>query len=303
MGHLDRWESRLDVWWGIWQVSVALLVIGTLFALWAYITVPSPGTAIAILGVAAALMSIRPTPMLSLEKAGWILILTLLLIAEFRSIHKSDLNNASQRQDQINRLVNLTASSEEISAKIDKFEPKSIPIIAPASMPAIGRTRPALVKSSKVSGVMPSVNPTRSAEDQHLIDQLNDMVAANKPWGLSKDELTSLSRAMSAFATPENRADLITATMNDSDSQKFANQLVAAFRAADWNLPGTGMSIALFSGPVESVHVVVASREANPPGLGPFIQILRSAGINPIGEIDPKENPGQFRIIVGGRPN
>jgi hypothetical protein len=302
-----KWEEDVERLWGRWQVSLVLGLISTAFAVWAAITVPSPGTAIALLGGVAALMSIRPAPMRPLEKAGWILILTVLLTTEIRSIRKTDRENADQRTEQIARLVNLTTSNKEISTKIDKFSPASTPVAAstPSAPTVTGGHHPmqTVPPTSNSPTETPPTNPNRSAEDQHLIDQLNGMVAANKPWGMTPDQLASLSRAMSAFSSPEDRGDFITAAMNDPDSQRFANQLVGVFRAAGWNLPGSGMSMALFSGPVDGVHIVISSKEAKPPGLGPFVQSLRAAGIEPVGEIDPEENPSRFRIIIGSRPH
>jgi hypothetical protein len=81
-----KWEEDVERLWGRWQVSLVLGLISTACAVWVAITVPSPGTAIALLGGVAALMSIRPAPMRPLEKGGWILILTVLLTTEIRSI-------------------------------------------------------------------------------------------------------------------------------------------------------------------------------------------------------------------------
>jgi hypothetical protein len=61
--------------------------------------------------------------------------------------------------------------------------------------------------------------------------------------------------------------------------------------------------MAMFNGPVNGVHIVVASRESNPPGLREFIQVMNNAGIPSIGEVDPKEPIDQFRIIVGSNPH
>jgi hypothetical protein len=123
-----------------------------------------------------------------------------------------------------------------------------------------------------------------------------------KPWGLTQEQLATLTRRMAPFSSAENRSGLIDASMSDPESIKFGFGLVSAFRAANWVLPGSGMTRSLFTGPVVGIIVVVHSREADPPGLRDFILTLKEAGIEVSGEIDDKLPSERFRIVVGSRP-
>jgi hypothetical protein len=134
--------------------------------------------------------------------------------------------------------------------------------------------------------------------------QLNDIksMLSQQHWGLNAEQLVALSRRMAPFAQLKERGDLITCVLGDPDSTRFATSLVAAFRSAGWNLPGSGFSQAVFSGNVEGIVIQVHSREDKALGLLEFVTTLREAGINPIGELNPNIPVGEFQIIVGRKP-
>ena len=107
---------------------------------------------------------------------------------------------------------------------------------------------------------------------------------------------------MSPFAQTDDRGDLITCVLGDPDSTKFAVHLVGAFRAAGWNLSGSGFNQAIFSGTPTGLIIKLHSQDSTPPGLQEFVMTLRESGIEPVGEIDTALPPDRFQIIVGGKP-
>jgi len=124
-----------------------------------------------------------------------------------------------------------------------------------------------------------------------------------KPWNLSADQLVLLSRRVAPFATKLERGDLITCVLGDRDSTRFAESLVAAFRAAGWVLGGSGYNQAVYSGLPTGIVVKLHSKESAPPALGEFVATLREAGIEPSGLIDASVPENEFQIIVGARPD
>lgn len=122
-------------------------------------------------------------------------------------------------------------------------------------------------------------------------------------WGLNDAQLELLRKRMAPFARPEDRSDLITCVLSDPESAKFAVSLVNTFRAAGWNLTGSGFYQAIFAGHVEGIIVKLHSREANPSGLTEFLSTIRQAGIEPFGEVDNNIPPERFQIIVGSKPH
>jgi hypothetical protein len=201
------------------------------------------------------------------------------------------------------QLTAINTGNKQISSKIDSFIPKNEPTRVITS----GSPIPTVVEVTKPKGSISkhasTTPPANNNEDQQVIDQLKGIIASQKPWGMTQDQLVTLSKAMSAYASQEDRGDLITAMMNDPDSQRFGNQLVGAFKASGWQLTGSGINLAIFSGTPKGIIVVVNSQQANPPGLQEFVGILKSAGIQVTGEVDTKEPSNKFRIIVGARPD
>ncbi|HXM98334.1 MAG TPA: hypothetical protein VN982_07665 [Candidatus Dormibacteraeota bacterium] len=96
------WEKRTVNLWNSTPVAVLLAVCGTIVAVWAAITGPSPGVSIGLLGAGAALMSLR-TEMRPLEKVAWIVIITILATTEIIAINKGDEANLRARKDQNDR--------------------------------------------------------------------------------------------------------------------------------------------------------------------------------------------------------
>lgn len=121
-------------------------------------------------------------------------------------------------------------------------------------------------------------------------------------WGLTADQLALLSRRVAPYASEKERGDLITCSLGDPNATRFAAGLVAAFRNGGWKLPGSGYNQAIFNNPVEGVWVKVNSRDDHVDALSEFVTTLREAGIEPKGEIDEQIPSGDFRIIVGAKP-
>jgi hypothetical protein len=141
------------------------------------------------------------------------------------------------------------------------------------------------------------------------IDDIKRLLGSQQ-WGLSADQLVTLSRRMAPFASLINewidssRGDLITSVLGNSDSYKFATGLIATLRSAGWNLPGNGMSVALFSGNPQGVIFVLHSRDdANLPVLNQFAATLKEAGVAYHGELRDDVPAGQFRIVIGSKPD
>ena len=90
--------------------------------------------------------------------------------------------------------------------------------------------------------------------------------------------------------------------MGDARSYKFATNLVRAFRAAGWNLPGEGFIQAIYPKPIEGIIIQVRSKDEIPAALQEFSSLLHESGIKPIGEIKDDLPNNTFRIIVGSMP-
>jgi hypothetical protein len=127
-------------------------------------------------------------------------------------------------------------------------------------------------------------------------------IIASPRWGLNEDHLRRLVNRMAPYAPSQDRGDLITCMLNDADSTRFALNLVAAFRSAGWTLGGSGYNQAVMMPPPTGIVVVLHSRESNPPGFLEFINTLREAGIEPIGNLDDHVPENNFKIIVGMKP-
>jgi len=122
------------------------------------------------------------------------------------------------------------------------------------------------------------------ATSDELRDGLNDLkkLIVGQRWGLNESALVSLSRRMEPFATERDRGDLITCILGDADGSRFAQTLVAAFRAAGWNLPGSGFNQAVYSGTPEGFIIKLHLKLAKPNGLPELLVSLREAGIEPV---------------------
>ena len=127
-------------------------------------------------------------------------------------------------------------------------------------------------------------------------------IIASPRWGLNEDHLRRLVNRMAPYAPSQDRGDLITCMLGDADSTRFALNLVAAFRSAGWTLGGSGYNQAIMMPPPTGIVVVLHSRESKPPGFLEFINTLREAGIEPIGNLDDHVPENNFKIIVGMKP-
>lgn len=134
---------------------------------------------------------------------------------------------------------------------------------------------------------------------------MNDLkkLIAREKWGIDNEHLAILSQRESKYASQRDRGDLITCILGDPDSTRFAQTLVAVFRAANWHLTGSGLNQAIFGGVVEGVIVKLHSKDSSPPGLAEFVITMRESGIEPKGEIDEKIPPEEFQIIIGRKPD
>ncbi len=149
----------------------------------------------------------------------------------------------------------------------------------------------------------PNISPREESleEISKRFDELGTLITG-QTWGLSAEQLITLSRRLQPYGSSKETKDLITCVFGDSDSQKFAINLVSAFRAAGWNLPGSGLNRAIFKYDLIGVIVVIHSEKSKAPGLKEFITTLREAGIEPTGTIDINIPDDNFKIIVGRKP-
>jgi hypothetical protein len=99
--------------WNSRAIAFGLLAACAALALWAIYTIPSPGTSVAILGGVAALMTTR-TDMRPLEKAGYIAVITILLVAEIAAIRKNDAEIQNDRLVQNRNYQTLRRQTQEL---------------------------------------------------------------------------------------------------------------------------------------------------------------------------------------------
>jgi len=123
---MQAWEEKTEETWKSWPTSAFLCGSGTLAAIWTWWTVPAPGVSIAILGLVAAVMSLRGE-MRPLEKAAWMLIISGLLVSEIQSI-RTDRRQADEQaksdrqiQDEAFRKV-LRKEDDQLQRTLQGFE-------------------------------------------------------------------------------------------------------------------------------------------------------------------------------------
>jgi hypothetical protein len=92
---MRKWEEKAERIWKSWPLAVVLCGGGIVAALWAWRTLPAPGISIAILGLVAAVMSLRGE-MRPVEKAAWMLIISTLLVAEIETIRSDRMHADNQ---------------------------------------------------------------------------------------------------------------------------------------------------------------------------------------------------------------
>ena len=146
---------------------------------------------------------------------------------------------------------------------------------------------------------------TEAVQQQQVQPTSQPSIVATAPpqdWGLTEEQLHTLSVRMSWYAPNKKRGDLITCLMTNPDSTKLAFQLAKSFKSAGWRLEGDGINYALFTRPVTGIIIKVRSAKSAPPGLPEFVESMSQAGIRPTGEINEKLPEDEFQIIVGARP-
>jgi hypothetical protein len=204
------------------------------------------------------------------------------------------------QKEQARLLESIKTTDQQILAFLppgSTQETREIPAVTPHKEATSGQPLAAVPKAK------PNTSPAGSDKEEPKI--LNDLksLIAGQHWGLDAGHLALLSQRVAKYGSPRDRGDLITCILGDPDSTKFATNLVGAFRAAGWNLTGSGYSQAVFSGIVKGVVVKLHSKDSNPPGLNEFVATLRESGIEPTGEIDSNVPPDVFRIIIGMKPS
>jgi len=196
------------------------------------------------------------------------------------------------RLDSIENTGKAIASDIKTFSKKESSETKivSIPPRKPNKQPE---------KQKKIEDQRDDLKDKESLKNiEKGISELKGLVAEQK-WGLSAEQLISLSRRISVLHKPEDTGDLITCVLGDPDSTKFAVNLVGAFEVAGWR---NSLSQAIFSGNPTGIIIKLNSQQSDPPGLREFVGILREAGIEPTGEVDSKVPSDHFKIIVGRKP-
>jgi hypothetical protein len=209
------------------------------------------------------------------------------------------------RQEHAKEMGQLPVAIAKELGKMDIFTARTQPVSVAGEVPPPKKngTAPVPVKPQISSPLVPS-GETEKLEDG--IKELKTLIVGQR-WGLNADQLVTFSRRMAPFAPTVNAwqggGDIITAVLGNPDSTKFAMNLVAALRSAGWNLPGSGYSQAIFSGNPTGVILQIHSQaDADTPALNQLIATLREDGIVPHGEILEGVPPGQFKILIGARP-
>jgi hypothetical protein len=132
---------------------------------------------------------------------------------------------------------------------------------------------------------------------------IGEIQTSIRPRRLSDQDKHVLAMALAPFKRNGDR--LITALMNDVESVTYAMDFMEAFRAAGWQFTGTGNgpNQAMFSGVPRGIIVIAQTRDDfNLPELQALGAALQQIGVRPSAETDPKMAPGEFRIVVGAKP-
>lgn len=180
----------------------------------------------------------------------------------------------------------------------------------------ISKAAPATRAAMAPAGSVPPSNreepTTGGVPSEEIVKGIADIkrLLGSQQWGLTAEQLVMLSRRMAPFATQVNSwvgspgEDLITSVLGNPDSNRFATSLIAALRSSGWNLPGSGMSLATFTGNPRGVIFILHSRDdADLPVLNQFAATLKEGGISYHGELRDDVPAGQFRLIIGSKPD
>lgn len=117
-GPVLRWWNSPRFGAPLWLASAGLLIF------W-HFQIPPPGYAIGAVGVVAGIMSVRDMKVLG--RIGWILLLVLLLVTEFRAIDKDRADSArefaAQRKEQDDKFQNvLGVQNKDFAATAQSLE-------------------------------------------------------------------------------------------------------------------------------------------------------------------------------------
>jgi hypothetical protein len=116
------------------------------------------------------------------------------------------------------------------------------------------------------------------------------------PRHLTEDTQRTLVATLSAKTGPTLKVS-ITCVMGDVEGNKYAHELLKVLKSAGW--PAEGVNQAVFTGPVEGLHIVVQSQ--NVPAAARLQHALVSVGIEAPGELRTGMPPDQIDVIVGAR--
>jgi hypothetical protein len=191
-------------------------------------------------------------------------------------------------------------SAADIVKEFQKSQTKELSR-SPGVPPVLPKLRPPIHDNRETNAVKDNSDSVNKG-----IQELKSLIVGQR-WGLSAEQLVVLSRMMAPYASVFNSwqggGDLITAILGNQDSTRFALNLVASLRSAGWNLPGSGFSQAIFTGNPVGLIVQIHSRDdANMPALNQLLAIVQEDKIQFHGEIADTVLAGQFRIIIGARP-
>lgn len=168
--------ASLEAWLKpYWEHSVTSWVLGLIAAITAICFLhrsPVPGVSIAVLGVVAAVMSIRTLS--TFEKFGWMLIVFALLYAEIRAIRvdrtEANKHALEDRQDQYSNFLTLSRQQQSLATNLGglqnslekQFANNTIPvqIIGKGGKPKQVAVPPAAASPSQAT--VPPSNPAPS---------------------------------------------------------------------------------------------------------------------------------------------
>jgi hypothetical protein len=110
---LEKTSKALAIW-NHWKTGAVLIVVTAAVATWLILRPQLPGIAVAVLALSAAIMSLRTDTNLR-ERAGWCIVLGLLLIAETIAIHK---DRAESDKAAANKQIELNTQFQGIASQI-----------------------------------------------------------------------------------------------------------------------------------------------------------------------------------------
>jgi hypothetical protein len=283
---------RIDVWIGI--ITFAMAVLGGIVSAhapsepkhkWVY------GIAFAVLGVLAILLTIKQSNETAESNAA--------LQRNIKSLR-------AEIQEDSKYITKLPSAADVVrefkNSEITELS-RSQGIPPPASV--AGRGTGLTTKTTVKKTLIPAQGDTADKVSKG-IEELKSLIVGQR-WGLTADQMVVLSQRMAPYATTFNAwrggGDLITAILGNPDSTRFAFSLVAALRTAGWNLPGSGFSQGVFSGnPVGFIVQIHSLEDAGIPALNQLLATVKEDGIQCHGEIAATVPAGQFRIVVGAKP-